>query len=264
MDFKLLKDVHEKLVNGKEVETHIINILLLGGINNVLCQSEVVEDTFERVKVLEVENLTSKTRLEFLENWVLKLNENDIEVRDKIGKLEDVNSSNFEAKIDALDREISSLKKNPEKAHSPCGKSCSECKEKFSKNCDLENHMVEVHGCEKLHSCEICGKSFLLKWRLKKHASVHDSRVKACKYFENGKGCLYDEIGCMFKHSQDETEDTEEVIDDIEDSEEAIEDNFCYYCNSMCTTQQDLIEHMGNVHLDLFTHLHEDRSKSTS
>ena len=59
LDFKLLKDVHEKLVNRKEVETHIINILLLGGINNVLCQSEVVDDTFERVKVLEVENLTS-------------------------------------------------------------------------------------------------------------------------------------------------------------------------------------------------------------
>ena len=80
-------------MNGKLVEPHTVNILLLSGITNILCQSEVVDDTLERMKVLEVENLTNKTRLEFLESWILKLSDEEKEVREKIVKLEeDLNS----------------------------------------------------------------------------------------------------------------------------------------------------------------------------
>ena len=53
IDFRLLKDTHEKLINGNKVDANIVNILLLGGINNILSQSEVFDDTFERQSTRE-------------------------------------------------------------------------------------------------------------------------------------------------------------------------------------------------------------------
>ena len=52
LDMKLLIDTHEKLASGRPVEPNIVNILLLCGIQNVLCQSEEFEEALERVKVL--------------------------------------------------------------------------------------------------------------------------------------------------------------------------------------------------------------------
>ena len=46
--------------------------------------------------------------------------------------------------------------------------------------------MVISHGMDKSHSCEICGKDFFLRWRLKKHLDVHDENVKVCRYFRDG------------------------------------------------------------------------------
>ena len=71
---KLLKDTHEKLVSGSPFEPNIVNILLLCGIRNVLCQSEEFEEALERVKVLEIQNTKVKLRLESLETWFIKLN----------------------------------------------------------------------------------------------------------------------------------------------------------------------------------------------
>ena len=68
LDLKLLLDTHNKLVNGKTVEPKVVNTLLLGGIVNILCQSEEFDDATDRVKALEVENVQNKFRLESLEN----------------------------------------------------------------------------------------------------------------------------------------------------------------------------------------------------
>ena len=63
--------------------------------------------------------------------------------------------------------------------------------------------MVNVHGCDKTHSCDTCGKKFYLKWRLKKHLEVHEPNVNKCRYYNNGEVCPYDEVGCKFKHADD-------------------------------------------------------------
>ena len=74
LDLKLLIDTHSKLVNGKLVEPQIVNTLLLGGILNILCQSEQFDVAMDRVNDLEKDNIQIKFRLESLENWMLKLN----------------------------------------------------------------------------------------------------------------------------------------------------------------------------------------------
>jgi len=259
LDFKLLRDTHDKLVNGKPVEPQVMNILLLSGITNVLCHSKVVDDAMEKVKILEVENITNKTRLDLLEDWVLKMSEENSEMRKKIDKDKGANPGHLEIKVDALAEEITLLKNNPKARNQ--NKKCTECEQSFSKNCELEKHMVEIHGNEKPFSCDMCGKKFFLNWRLKKHASVHEEHTKKCKYYKHGKICPYSDIGCMYKHEENEenaddmeTLDDEEILDEEETSPSV--GSFCCYCNTLFRTQQELIEHMGDAHMDQFTHLH--------
>ena len=45
--------------------------------------------------------------------------------------------------------------------------------------------------------CEKCDKSFVLKWRLRKHLSGHEAEA-FCYYFDNEKECPFDKIGCKF------------------------------------------------------------------
>ena len=68
----------------KHLLSNIVNTLLLGGIVNILCQIELFDDAFERVKVLGTENVQTKFRLESHENWLLKLNEKTQEATEKI------------------------------------------------------------------------------------------------------------------------------------------------------------------------------------
>ena len=110
--------------------------------------------------------------------------------------------------------------------------------------------MVNVHGCEKSNSCDICDKKFYLKWRLKKHMQSHEKEVKECKYYHEGKDCPYDEVGWKFKH-------TEDVPEAFENETEG-DDNLCYYCNTLFENQDNLIVHMTNLHMDCLANFHPD------
>ena len=108
--------------------------------------------------------------------------------------------------------------------------------------------MVSFHGCEKQYSCEVCGKEFYLKWRLEKHSSMHENSVKPCKYLKERTACPFEDIGCKFAH-EDPEED--ERIEDINQSY-AYE---CTFCNINFKTQNDIIVHMSDVHIDKFPHI---------
>ena len=96
LDFKLPKETHEKLVEGSLVDPQVVNTLLLGGINNILYQSDLIEETAEKVKTLEIEVLTNKARMETLENWVVKLSEKYDEVKRKLEMLDNNNAMNMQ------------------------------------------------------------------------------------------------------------------------------------------------------------------------
>ena len=86
LDLKLLTETHKKLVNGCPVEPHIVSILLLSGIQNILSQNEEFDKSLERIKVLERENMDTKLRVESIETWLIKLNDNVEDVSRQIMK----------------------------------------------------------------------------------------------------------------------------------------------------------------------------------
>ena len=75
---------------------------------------------------------------------------------------------------------------------------CRLCDKKFSKNCELERNIFDDHDF-KPFKCEKCDKTFVLRWRLRKHLSGHETKIK-CYYFNNGKDCPFEMIGCKFRH----------------------------------------------------------------
>ena len=79
---------------------------------------------------------------------------------------------------------------------------CKICDESFDKNCHLEEHIKENHEADKMYECDKCEKTFILKWRMKKHREGHDMVLKKCHYFNNNKICPFEKIGCMFDHTR--------------------------------------------------------------
>ena len=67
--------IHTKLMNGSPIDPDTVNALLLGGIVNILCQSEAFEEADSRIKALEMDNISNKARMEALESWVLEQND---------------------------------------------------------------------------------------------------------------------------------------------------------------------------------------------
>ena len=62
--------------------------------------------------------------------------------------------------------------------------------------------IFKIHTDDKPFKCNVCDKSFILNWRLKKHIEGHKQlNIKFCHYYNNNKICKYEEvIGCVFKH----------------------------------------------------------------
>ena len=67
-------DIHTKLSKGDKIDHQTISVLILGGIMNITSQHDAIEELEARIEHLEHEKITSNTRMEALENWVLKQN----------------------------------------------------------------------------------------------------------------------------------------------------------------------------------------------
>ena len=70
--------------------------------------------------------------------------------------------------------------------------------------------------------------------------------------FSHWKRLSCDQIGCQFKHADDVTEEFE--------NGKQSDDNLCYYCNTMFESQETLIVHMTNLHMDCFPNYQPDNS----
>ena len=65
--------------------------------------------------------------------------------------------------------------------HKTVEKLCTICSETFPRNSDFEAYMTEKHEAEKTFGYDVCGKMFLLQWRLKKHKQIHIVKPKVCQ-----------------------------------------------------------------------------------
>ena len=147
--------------------------------------------------------------------------EEKVEEKDRKLKLMEITIKENSEKIHQLEKMLTEKRTNK-----PVHIDCKECGESFSSKSYLTRHIRASHPkeykckiCEKtfldswkleLHSklhenflpfkCNICEKEFYVNWRLKKHVQSHEQKQKFCHFYNNGKDCPYEEIGCKFKH----------------------------------------------------------------
>ena len=81
-------ETHKKLEQGVRVDPGTLNVLVLSGIVNILCRSEEIEQTEEKVKILEQENITNKIKIEYLESWVIKQHDLIEDLNKKLARLD--------------------------------------------------------------------------------------------------------------------------------------------------------------------------------
>ena len=170
----------QKLEKGIRVDPMTLNVLVLGGVVNILCQSEALEQMEEKMKTLEQENITNKVKMEYLETWVIKQHDLIEDLNQKFSRLDQngviVKESNeteiLRKKVLGIEFDVDDLKKSSTrklkentKPLSPklYVKKCTDCDETFTKNSDFEVHMIDKHEKEKTFKCEICDKTFVLE-----------------------------------------------------------------------------------------------------
>jgi len=267
IDFKLMLDTHKKLENGIRVDPMTLNVLVLGGVVNILCQSEALEQMEDKMKTLEQENITNKIKMENLENWIVKQHDLIEELNQKISRMdengviikESRETENLQAKVLGIEIDVTNLKKrkikeNPKPINSKVHvKKCTECETTFLKNSDLEKHVINIHGRAKAFKCESCDKAFVLEWRLRKHLEMHERKLSICKYFAKGQYCPYEEIGCKFSHEPSDhgnlNEDDSNDDGDLDLSCEIVE-NQCHLCKLQMLNRDDLFNHVEHEHVD--------------
>ena len=163
-----------------------------------------------RIKDLmeEIENLKTKVgEIDSLNNRIKCLEENlhtliNEKKHQLSGKIAEKNVQCY--KCDKAFWKLEDLERHNKSKHERALIQCMSCDEEFSKNSDLETHLEIEHQVKKTFKCEECDMYFMLKWRLRKHRSIHQenhSKVPFCHYFNNSKVCPFVNIGCMFRHA---------------------------------------------------------------
>ena len=120
----------------------------------------------------------------------------------------------------------------------------------------MEKHM-KIHNVSEEHECDICGKRFILEWRLKMHRKAHDmTDQKYCHFFNNKKSCPYEEIGCMFKHEpsqqcQLQQQCSNKLCQYMHDCADVQENLFeCEYCEFKSESYSPFLDHINKNHLE--------------
>ena len=254
-------------------------------------KAELDEDLETRITKLEVDEKTSKSRIESLESWIQKHDEKLKEIGER-GEKDHEN-------IEMLKKKLVSLEGVPKhtKDKTRIEKKCKHCEQTFSRNCDLEKHMDEHEETGKGFKCNTCEKTFYLKWRQNKHEKNHHTiGVNHCRYFSHQEPCPYEAIGCKFLHVQSEVcsldechdllcplthqnvRNDEEVANDMEDEDQEpvggqdgdaeaayidgkdgdadddfpINENQCHLCKKQLLNRDELWDHVEKVHEDYF------------
>ena len=127
-------------------------------------------------------------------------------------------------------------------------KNCKECGEVFSRNCEFKRHMEQDQEIEKSFKCNVCGKMFLLEWRLVKHGDVHTMQTRKCNYILNKQLCPFSDIGCKFVDDHDQADDDIETIED----DYNLNENQCHLCRLQLSSRNEVMDHVEVEHKEYF------------
>ena len=176
-------------------------------------KKKMVGEKKETVKSLSQEILILKEQVKQIDPLKQKLLD-ILKVVENLKKRNDItevasDKENQQDRIRCNKCEITFASKKKAKKHNlethPQQIKCKNCDKVFKKNCELELHVRSQHERVNEFKCDVCDKCFVLKWRLLKHQHNHlEHGRKKCHYFNNGKICPFDDIGCMFAHEQSE------------------------------------------------------------
>ena len=131
---------------------------------NQRSKTHIIEEQFDEISYLKeiVQNLEKTTR--DIKNLLTKI---IIELTGKPKKK--IKTKKFDKKKTIeVSRDSTELK-------------CKMCDIKFVKLCELESHIETSHETYHKFECQICKKTFVTKWRLKKHKNLHSGKVKTDK-----------------------------------------------------------------------------------
>ena len=171
-----------------------------------------------RIKEVEVQLITKEDQIRSLE---LDINEKTKMLHDKIKNFQDgetvennkVNAA-FKVELDVVKTKVhihenklvalidgSNKKVYKQKKTSESLTKCDHCDKTFISNTDLEAHIDSDHEITAF-KCEKCENVFVSKWRLKMHKQLHTQthKTRNCHYFNSGKVCPFEKLGCKFKH----------------------------------------------------------------
>ena len=128
--------------------------------------------------------------------------------------------------------------------------SCAECGETFIEHWILEIHLKN-HDKVANFPCDICKKVFQVRWRLTKHLNIHeDENTKKCHFYNNGKPCPFEEVGCKFLHEESDrciyNKSCNNRLFQFRHGED--EDLLCKKCNFFYKSSGDLNIHMQSIH----------------
>ena len=179
---KKLATNQEKMILKLQKLDKVVRVML----NSHLTVNETVSKVAEDVELLEKRKNENALAIKSIDRQIVEV----------IAEIEKILNNQSEKRY-----EKATEKSDATEAEGDVSLACSICDLTFIKRCDLENHLIGTHNQQKDLKCDICGKEFILNWRLKKHQQIHtSSSVKPCRYFISDKACPFEEIGCKFLH----------------------------------------------------------------
>ena len=100
LDLRRMVDTHEKLSKGESVDQQTVSTLLLAGVINITSQHDAIAELEDRIKALEHSDITQRSRIESVENWILIQNDTIANLVEKISSND--NGQAKESEIEAL------------------------------------------------------------------------------------------------------------------------------------------------------------------
>ena len=183
--------------------------------------SEQIKNLEQRIQSLEKEQSSLKATISVNEESRTKNSSNIESISEKViilsndmKKLKEIGSeeaSNMREttsykckKRDEAYNEKGRLSQHVKNQHIKTSLKCDLCDQSFFENFQLEDHLLKDHQQMKNFTCKECNLSYVLKWRLDKHLEGHSPRVqlRACHFYNNGKSCPFEKIGCKFLHQE--------------------------------------------------------------